>query len=131
MKLVLPSVLLFVCACGAKVGGSDDAGGGTHEDAHEEDAATPRDTGAGKDVGQTTPHDAGVDCGQPKAPVYSCSPGKADGGFCYPYGEDAGTTYPNGCTVTLPMCDTAFGGAQTCNCGFYPGAAGLAWACGI
>lgn len=72
--------------------------------------------------------DAGIDCGQPPQPTYSCATtGDAappDGGVCHAYGVDAGAsgpTYPFGCTVTLTTCDTSFGGAQTCDCQSFPG----------
>jgi hypothetical protein len=128
MKALVSLVSLLACACGAKVGGGGDAGGAPHEDVHAEDVAAPRDTGSTKDVAEPT-KDAGIDCGQPEEPTYACSPGgSADAGFCYPYGEDAGVTYPLNCMVTLPTCDTAFGGAQTCNCQVFPGM-GPTWIC--
>jgi hypothetical protein len=108
----------MVAACGgATLGGGSGSG---------EDGGVSRD-GASPHDGRTAV-DAGTDCGQPTEPTYSCATAgdaaTADGGVCHAYGVDAGAsgpTYPFGCTVTLTTCNTSFGGAQTCNCGAFPG----------
>jgi len=80
--------------------------------------------------------DAGIDCGQPSEPTYSCARdgGTPDGDVCHAYGVDAGgsgPTYPSDCMVTLTTCDPSFGGPQQCICQAFPGSPGLAWVCPI
>jgi hypothetical protein len=109
-------------ACGARVEGSHD--GGTHAEDSGVTHETTKDGAVVVDAHEKPPADAGTDCGQPSVATYSCGDASADASRCSPYGEEAGTnaeTYPLGCTVTLPTCDFAFGGAQTCNCQVFPG----------
>ncbi len=126
--------LLLLCilvapACGARVAGTEEG-----------DASATRDTGTRRDARVTldaaSPRDSGPDCGQPREPTYDCIGRPAtDAGVCHAYGEDAsagGPTYPLNCTVTLPTCDTSFGGAQTCNCNLFPGnGTAPTWICPI
>jgi hypothetical protein len=140
----LSAAALFVlCGCGARVAGGPS--GSSDADVHgpASDAASPKETGhAGGDhdtgggPNDASPSDdAGPGCGAPSKPEYACAEAGdagADGGVCHPYGEDAGPTYPLGCVVTLPTCDTSFGGAQTCNCDIFPGTnPGPEWICPI
>jgi hypothetical protein len=138
MKLLLAVVpLLLLAGCGARVASIADSGshdGDAGQVPPASDAGTPRDAGSTTEA--ETSKDAAVDCGQPSAPTYDCTPTgdePVDGGTCFPYdggGESKHPTYPLGCTVTTTTCDLNFGGPLTCNCQHVPGMdAGPTWLC--
>jgi hypothetical protein len=140
MKLLFSLLLLLTpLGCAGRVVAAGD--GGSHGDAGSggpDDAARATDTRA-LDVGvfQEASIDAGVDCGQPSQTVYTCpADSGADAAFCHRYGgpHDSASTdagFAQGCTVTLPSCGFGFGGAQTCNCGPFPGGTSPQWVCPI